>query len=421
MNEHVDYQAQTPSAITKFFWWCAGADKQILKYSSYSDHVKYFGIGGVVFATAVLAFLSMGFAMHIIFNGNWYVTIPVSIVWALIILNLDRFIVSSTGKGDGKETMGLMELVNALPRLGMAVLIGFCISAPLETYIFQTEIQREWQLSMDQLALSKSYEVLQAENKHQSEKIDEYEQKKKEVKDQEIIYQKANDEVNKEMNGESGRGGDGPETRKKEKIRDIELKKLDDLRAQLAILESGRSSNKDKIKRLQDSTMKETKALRPGFLDQIMMLERLSSNGKSVPKFDPATNQIIKGKEIEIFGAAFWPIWLVRLLFMMLEIAPVLLKLMLIKGPYDYMSENINQILESKQGISIEHIRNEHNKITKFKTNHNPLRIIKIVERQNQRETENAIEAIDSFAEKEKKDIQENPEKYIKDNDVDKV
>jgi len=108
-------------------------------------------------------------------------------------------------------------------------------------------------------------------------------------------------------------------------------------------------------------------------------------------------------------------------LFMMLEIAPVLLKLMLIKGPYDYMSENINQILESKQGISIEHIRNEHNKITKFKTNHNPLRIIKIVERQNQRETENAIEAIDSFAEKEKKDIQENPEKYIKDNDVDKV
>jgi hypothetical protein len=119
--------------------------------------------------------------------------------------------------------------------------------------------------------------------------------------------------------------------------------------------------------------------------------------------------------------SAGWPIWLVRFLFMMLEIAPVLLKLMLIKGPYDYMSENVNQILEAKQGISIEHIRDEHNKIAKFKTNYNPLRIIKIVERQNQREAENAIEAIDSFAEKEKKDIQQNPDKYIKDNGEDKV
>ena len=440
MNEHVDYQVKEASGVTKFLWWCAGADSQILKYSSHSDHVKYVGIGGVVLATAVLAFLSMGFAMHIIFSypdpagakdpvtgnvlmhGNWFVTIPVAIIWSIIILNLDRFIVSSTGKGDGKETMGFIELFNALPRIGMAVLIGFCISAPLETYIFQKEIQREWQLSMDQLALSKTYEVLQAETKSDSSNIEEYNIKKQEVKDQELIYQKANDEVNKEMNGESGRGGDGPETRKKEKIRDFELKKLEELRTQLALLESKKSVNKDKIKRMQDSVLRATKELHPGFLDQIMMLERLSSHGKNVPKFDPATNKIVPGQEIEIFGAAGWPIWLVRFLLMMLEIAPVLLKLMLIKGPYDYMSENINQILEAKQGISIEHIVNEKKKITKFKTNFNPIRIVKIVQRQNERETENAIEAIDSFAEKEKKEIKENPEKYIKDaNEDEKV
>ena len=419
MNEHVDYQAAEPSKLTSFLWWCAGADQKILKYSSYSDHVKYVGIGGVVVATAVLAFLSMSFAMHIIFDGNWFVTIPVAIVWALIIFNLDRFIVSSTGKGDGKEGMGLMESINALPRIGMAVLIGFCISAPLETYIFQTEIQREWQLSMDQLALSKTYEILQAETKNDSSNIEEYNIKKQEVKDQEAAYQKANDEVNMEMNGQSGRGGDGPETRKKEKVRDFELKKLEELRAQLVVLESKKSTNKDKIKKMQDSVLKATKELKPGFLDQIMMLERLSSHGKNVPKFDPVKNKVIEGQEIEIFGSAFWPIWLVRFLLMMLEIAPVLLKLMLIKGPYDYMSENVNQILEAKQGISIEHIRDEHNKITKFKTNFNPMRIIKIVERQNQRETENAIEAIDTFAEKEKKDIQDNPDKYIKDNSED--
>ena len=441
MNEHVDYRAKEASGFTRFLWWCAGADPQILKYSSHSDHVKYVGIGGVVLATAVLAFLSMGFAMHIIFSypdpagakdpvtgnilmhGNWFVTIPVAIIWSIIILNLDRFIVSSTGKGDGKETMGLIELFNALPRIAMAVLIGFCISAPLETYIFQKEIQREWQLSMDQLALSKSYEVLQAENKNDSEKNKEYFDKKEEVAKQKATWEKANLAWEDQMQGRAGaEAGIGHRTRELEKVRDNEKSKLDKLEAQLKLFEDRKISNNERIKVLQDSVMTATKQLHPGFLDQIMMLERLSSHGKNVPKFDPATNKIVPGQEIEIFGAAGWPIWLVRFLLMMLEIAPVLLKLMLIKGPYDYMSENINQILEAKQGISIEHIVNEKKKITKFKTNFNPIRIVKIVQRQNERETENAIEAIDSFAEKEKKEIKENPEKFIKDaNEDEKV
>ena len=47
MNEHVDYRAKKANGLTKFFWWCAGADAEILKYSSYSDHVKYGGIGNI--------------------------------------------------------------------------------------------------------------------------------------------------------------------------------------------------------------------------------------------------------------------------------------------------------------------------------------------------------------------------------------
>jgi hypothetical protein len=417
MNEHVDYQVKS-SYGNQFLWWCAGADPQILKYSSNSDHVKYAGIGGVVLATAVLAFLSMGFAMHIIFDGRMLVTIPVALVWAVIIFNLDRFIVSSTGKGDGKEGMGFFESINALPRLIMAVLIGFCISAPLETYIFQKEIQREWQLSMDQLALSKTYEIMQEEIQNDSSKIQDYNRKKDEVSAQRETWKKANQAWEDQMQGRgNAEVGIGPRTKALKDEEVIAKKRLDELEANLQVLEQERISNKARIKARQDSVSQLTKSSTPGFLDQIMMLERLSGHGKSVPKFDPSTNQIVKGQEIEIFGSAFWPIWMVRLLFMMLEIAPVLLKLMLVKGPYDYMSENINQILETKQGISIEHVKNEHKKITKFKTNHNPNRIIKIIERQNQRELENAIEAIDTFAEKEKQDIKENPEKYIKDSD----
>jgi hypothetical protein len=190
--------------------------------------------------------------------------------------------------------------------------------------------------------------------------------------------------------------------------------KLGKIEAERDSLRGLQKSNENLIKMKQDSVMNLIKMEKPGFLDEIMMLERLSSSGKSVPKFDPAKNKIIEGQEIEIYGSAFWPIWLVRLLFMIIEIAPVLLKLMLVKGPYDHMSENVNQILESKQGISLVYMKDEYSQVHKLKENFNPKRIIEIVAHQNEKETENAKEAIDKFAEQEKEKIRKNPEDFIK-------
>jgi hypothetical protein len=158
----------------------------------------------------------------------------------------------------------------------------------------------------------------------------------------------------------------------------------------------------------------------PGFLDQIMMLERLSSDGKTVPKFDPATNKIIKGEEIEIYGSAFWPIWLVRLLFMIVEIAPVIFKFMIWKSSYDYMQDNVAQILEAKQGISLELIPDENNNLHKVKENYNARRIVEVAKRQNELEKENAIHAITLYAEKEREEIEKDPERFIQPDQDDK-
>jgi hypothetical protein len=418
MNENVDYIAKRPSKSTKFLWWCAGADEKILQYCSYSDHVKYLGIGGVVLATTFMAFLSMGFALHIIFDGNWFVTVPIAFIWSLIVFNLDRFIVSSTGKGDGESTISWQELANAAPRLLMAILLGLTISAPLEVFIFEKEIEREWKLSMDQLALSKSYEIFQAEIANDSAKIKNFNLKKEEVEKQRAIWESAKLAWEDQMQGRAGAGvGEGPRTKALQKVRDEEKLKLEKLEAELKVFEEEGIKNKDLIKSKQDKAMEEIKKSTPGFLDKIMMLERLSSHGKTVPKFDPATNQIIKGQEIEIYGSAFWAVWMVRLLFMIIEIAPVILKLMLIKSPYDYMTENVNQILEAKQGISMNHMSDEEGKLTKYKENFNPKRIIAIVEHQNTKEEENAKEAITRFAEKEKQEIEKNPDAFITPND----
>jgi len=450
LNELVDYQKKTYSPgmdkVMKFLWRCAGADAQILQFSPYSDHIKNAGIGGVVLATSVMASLAMGFAMHTIFAspvegkvdpitggellaGNWFVTIPVSIVWGLIIFNLDRFIVS-TVKGDGTEAITMKEWGAMIPRLFMAILIGLTISAPLETYIFKREIYREWQLSLDKLALSKKYEIEQGESKKYAENEENYKIKKQEVENQRIIYLKAVEEVNKEMNGESGRGGDGPETRKKEKVQALELEKLSKLEEQLNLFESKKITNQDSIKKIQDIEMDKISKEVPGFLDQLMMLEKLSSHGKEVEKYNAATNEIEtftnnKGEQVvkkeEIYGAAFWPIWLVRLLFMIIEIAPVIFKFMIWKSSYDYLQENVSQILEAKQGISLDNFLDENNKSTLIRENYNARRIAEVSKRQNDLEKENAIHAITLFAEKEREAIQKNPELFVKEENADSL
>lgn len=426
MNELVDYQqknyGKTMDAIMRFLWKCGGADAQILRYAPYADHIKAAGIGGVVLATTVMAMIAMGFAMHTIFgendasghHGNWAITIPVALVWGLIIFNLDRFIVS-TVKGDGTEKITLGEWGAMLPRLFMAIIIGLTISAPLETYIFQKEILREWGLSMKQLAMSEEYRIEQENNNLNKRTLDEYKIKKEQVAVQQEIYNKANQEYQDEISGKNtGNGwGDGPVAKKKNEIVQRELKTLEGLKNELSILEG---KKQEYIKNIEDEKDKSSKKINesvPGFLDQLMMLERLSSTGKTVPKFDPATNTIMKGKEIEIYGSAFWPIWLVRILFMIVEIAPVIFKFMIWDSSYDYMKDNVAQILEAKQGISLESFPDENNKAHKIRKNYNAERIVEVAKRQNELEKENAIHAITLYAEQERQEIDKNPGRFV--------
>ena len=410
MNENVDYVPKKPSKSTKFLWWCAGADEKILQYCAYSDHIKYLGIGGVVLATGFMAFLSMGFALHTIFD-NWAVTISIAFAWALIVFNLDRFIVSSTGKGDGESSISWSELANAAPRLIMAILLGLTISAPLETKIFSVEIGRSLEdtkrnnilVKIDQM---EAKYALQAEEKLKV--LNEKKEKLNSLEEQKLFYEL---EVMKEMNIVVC----GPKCEQK---KEQQKKYLDETYNPALLDFQNAEKNYFEVMTGKDQELKEIEKLTmdepTGFLDEILALEKLSSEEKIVTKKDPITKEIIKEKASE---SAFWPIWLVRLLFMIIEIAPVLLKLMLIKSPYDYMTENVNQILEAKQGISMNHMTDEAGKLTKYKENFNPKRIISIVEHQNKKEEENAKEAITLFAEKEKKEISKNPDAFLGAND----
>src|SRR5687768_10254111 len=116
--------------IQRFFWWCSGANIKVL--ADYpTEHSKYFGIGGTVLFTALMASLAGGYSFNTAFD-NVYLSILFGAFWGAMIFNLDRYIVSTFGVGDGKKSISWRELWSATPRLLMAILIGFVIAVPLE-------------------------------------------------------------------------------------------------------------------------------------------------------------------------------------------------------------------------------------------------------------------------------------------------
>src|SRR5262245_57961960 len=57
-----------PGWLSRFMWFCAGADAELLKRCPGADRVKYEGVGGIVLATAVLAFASGSYAFYTVFE-----------------------------------------------------------------------------------------------------------------------------------------------------------------------------------------------------------------------------------------------------------------------------------------------------------------------------------------------------------------
>jgi len=93
----------------------------------------------VLLGTAVVSALSMFFALLTGVQIVAWIAVPLALVWALIIFNLDRFLTSTmTSTRNPWRLLGL-----AFPRILMAALIGIVVAEPLVLQIFQNDITRE--------------------------------------------------------------------------------------------------------------------------------------------------------------------------------------------------------------------------------------------------------------------------------------
>ncbi|MFI6457305.1 DUF4407 domain-containing protein [Streptosporangium amethystogenes] len=111
----------------------SGADEGVLDQVPL-ERTRYVGLGGVVLGTAVVAAISMWFALSQVLGGSHIGLIVPTTIWMLIVLNLDRWLVSTvTGIWHRK-------LLMLIPRLLVAMVLGFVIAEPLVLRVFETAV-----------------------------------------------------------------------------------------------------------------------------------------------------------------------------------------------------------------------------------------------------------------------------------------
>jgi hypothetical protein len=117
----------------------SGADVEILEYVP-SERTRFESLGWAILITSCMAMISMWFALSSALGINGILAIPVAIFWGLVIMGIDRWLITSMPI-DGSRKFAM-----AVPRVVLAILLGTLISTPLVLRIFQSEINAQMAL-----------------------------------------------------------------------------------------------------------------------------------------------------------------------------------------------------------------------------------------------------------------------------------
>lgn len=138
---------------TLLFIRLAGVNRAVLERTRRLDIAYFVGLGATVLMTGTLAAISATFGLSVAFGGsNVLAYLPIGLLWGLAILNIDRWLVSGNDGGFVQpEKAGsvvwryplhvLENTLKILPRLAVALLLGFLFAEPLLTRVFEKEVK----------------------------------------------------------------------------------------------------------------------------------------------------------------------------------------------------------------------------------------------------------------------------------------
>lgn len=288
-------------SLRHFLWFCAGADADLLEAAPVQERAKYAGIGGAVFFTGLLAAVSGGYALYVAFN-NPYAALLFALLWGAVIFNIDRLVVASIRQGVG----GKSPWRQALPRMALALILSVVIAKPMELRIFEPEIQEilTERKNRKLQKLDRLYQQKQAGKQAEIDRLHAAEQSLYAAK--EARYQ----EYRCECDGTCGTGktGVGSECKRKEaKYRQADAEYQQQKQANEPLTASLRQD----MNRLQGEALLAAHTLTRNHATGLAA--RLDASG----------------------DLPFWPGFFISLLIFLVEIAPIMSKILAPAGVYE--------------------------------------------------------------------------------------
>ena len=124
-----------PNKIKHVFFWLSGAGAKSLDQCPDWEQRKYVAFGATVLVPSTFAVIACGYALSTL-TDNWNIIVPIALVWGLIIMTIDRALLSIYRSYQGfHRKVGQFSL-----RVVVAALMGITISHPLTLLLFKDTV-----------------------------------------------------------------------------------------------------------------------------------------------------------------------------------------------------------------------------------------------------------------------------------------
>ena len=316
----------------------AGADDQLLKRSTLVDRIRFTAIGALILLTSASTWGALSYALIYIFLPkeeltwvDWGIGYPVAIIiggcGSLMILNFMRFIVSSSGYGDGTSNIRWAEIKNSGFVLLMPILIAGCLTAPVAVLLLHDQI-------VSHLSSNQRNEIAQAtkrvEDQYRAE-LDQAYFAQAEIKSKTDALQTKIQSLGKPVAQSSASSAVQPSTNGGRPPvflngQDIERSNLE---SKMRVMQSELNRQRNEVLELRAKIKQES-----------LKYE------EEIKKDDSLVNETLNAFEV------YKPlVFLIGLFMLLIHTAPILMKLLWAKGPYEFLSEYQEKITVTKYGV----------------------------------------------------------------------
>lgn len=312
------------TATQRFFWFCAGADIELLEKCR-SDWRKFTSIGVFVCVVAFMATISGTFFLTESFQMPIYSAIFGGLVWGGTIFCVDRVMLAFYQKGTG-------EFKRILPRLILSLLISIVINEPMFVRVLRGEIEAkmftEVQAAVTQTRAGSYLQTLK----------NQLENDINELKGREKVLRDAKDAAEQEMEKErggiktdntTGKLGQGVVFEMKKKIFEAAKQKYE---TEKIALDEQINAKTQELQKVENNIAKEVDSKNAA---------ETKANGF--------------WRRHELMFAMMWekPIMIIvflisSLVLLGIETLPLTQKFMSQKGPYDYFFERATELAEEE-------------------------------------------------------------------------